>query len=209
MPFGLMNVLAMFQALMNEALQPFLQRFVLVFFDDILIYSSSWAEHLRHLHLVFTKLQDQRLVVKRSKCAFSARTVAYLSHVISEAGVAMVVAKVRAVLEWPRPRSVRDVYGFLGLAGYYRRFIKNYRAITEPLTRLLRKTGFRWSDEAVAAFWALQLALTSAPVLNCPILTAPSSWSATLRALVWVLCCIKAAVLSLSSVTRSPRNMPN
>jgi hypothetical protein len=139
-----------------------------VFFDDILIYSSSWAEHLRHLHLVFTKLQDQRLVVKRSKCAFGARTVAYLGHVISEAGVAMDAAKVQAVLEWPWPRSVRDVRGFLGLAGYYRRFIKNYGAIAEPLTRLLRKTGFRWSDEAAAAFQALQLALTSTSVLQLP-----------------------------------------
>jgi hypothetical protein len=168
MPFGLTNAPATFQALMNEALRPFLRRFVLVFFDNILIYSSSWVEHLRHLHLVFTKLQDQRLVVKRSKCAFGARTVAYLGHVISEAGVAMDAAKVQAVLEWPRPRSVRDVRGFLGLAGYYRRFIKNYGAIAEPLTRLLRKTGFRWSDEAVAAFRALQLALTSAPVLQLP-----------------------------------------
>jgi hypothetical protein len=99
-----------------------------VFFDDILIYSSSWAEHLRHLHLVFTKLQDQRLIVKRSKCEFGARTVTCLSHVISEAGVAMDAAKVQAMLRWPRPRSVRDVRGFLGLASYYRRFIKNYGA---------------------------------------------------------------------------------
>jgi hypothetical protein len=155
MPFGLTNAPATFQALMNKALRPFLRRFVLVFFDDILIYSSSWAEHLRHLHLVYTKLQEQRLVVKRSKCEFGARTVAYLGHVISEAGVAMDAAKVQAVLEWPRPRSVRDVRGFLGLAGYYRWFIKNYGAIAEPLTRLLRKTGFRWSDEAAAAFRAL------------------------------------------------------
>jgi hypothetical protein len=137
-----------------------------MFFDDILIYSSSWAEHLRHLHLVFTKLQEQGLIVKRSKCTFGARTVAYLGHVISEAGVAMDAAKVQVVLEWPHPRSVRDVRGFLGLAGYYRWFIKNYGAIAESLTRLLRKTGFRWSEVAAVAFWALQLALTSAPVLQ-------------------------------------------
>jgi hypothetical protein len=168
MPFGLTNVPATFQALMNEALQPFLQRFVLVFFDDILIYSSSWAEHLHHLHLVLTKLQDQRLVIKCSKCAFGARTVAYLGHVISEAGVAMDVAKVQAMLEWPRSESVCDICGFLGLTGYYRWFFKNYGAIAEPLTRLLRKTGFRWSDEVAAAFRALQLALMSTLVLQLP-----------------------------------------
>jgi hypothetical protein len=113
MPFGLTNAPATFQALMNEVLRPFLQRFVLVFFDDILVYSSSWAEHLRHLHLVFTKLQEQNLVVKRSKCAFGEHTVGYLGHVISKDGVAMDAAKVQAVLDWPRPRSVRDVRRFL------------------------------------------------------------------------------------------------
>jgi hypothetical protein len=103
MSFGLTNAPATFQALMNEVLRPFLRRFVPVFFDDILVYSSSWAEHLRHLHLVSTKLQEQNLVVKRSKCAFGERTVGYLGHVISKDGVAMDAAKVQAVLDWPRP----------------------------------------------------------------------------------------------------------
>jgi hypothetical protein len=86
---------------MNEVLRPFLRRFVLVFFNDILVYSSSWVAHLRHLHLVFTKLQEQHLVVKRSKCAFGERTVGYLGHVISKDGVAMDAAKVQAILDWP------------------------------------------------------------------------------------------------------------
>jgi hypothetical protein len=167
MPFGLTNAPATFQALMNDVLRPFLRRFVLVFFDDILVYSSSWAEHLRHLHLVFTKLQEQALFVKRSKCAFGERMVAYLDHVISEDGVAMDTAKVRAVLDWSRPQSVRTVRSFLGLAGYYRRFIKDYGAIVEPLTRLLRKSGFKWTGEETA-FHNLQQALTSAPVLQLP-----------------------------------------
>jgi hypothetical protein len=168
MPFGLMNTPATFQALMNDVLRPFLRRFVLVFFDDILVYNSSLAEHLRHLHLLFTKLQEQALFVKRSKCAFSERTVAYLSHVISEDGVAMDTAKVQAVLDWPCPQLVRAVHSFLGLAGYYRRSIKDYGAITEPLTQLLCKLGFKWTGEEETAFHNLQQALTSAPVLQLP-----------------------------------------
>jgi hypothetical protein len=163
MPFGLTNAPATFQALMNIVFRPFLRRFVLVFFDDILIYNSSWSEHLRHVHLVLTTLQEHRLFVKKSKCAFGMRSVAYLGHVISEAGVAMDKQKGQAVLEWPMPRSVRV---FLGLTGYYRRFIRDYDVIADPLTRLLRKEGFKWSPEAESAFRALQLALTRAPVLQ-------------------------------------------
>jgi hypothetical protein len=117
MPFGLCNAPATFQALMNDVLRPFLRRFVLVFFDDILIYSSSWADHLCHLRAVFTILQQHRLFVKRSKCAFGERSIAYLGHVISDAGVAMDPAKVQAVSAWPQPCSARAVRGFLGLAG--------------------------------------------------------------------------------------------
>jgi hypothetical protein len=168
MLFGLTNAPATFQALMNTVLRPFLRRFVLVFFDDILIYNSSWSEHLRHVHLVLTTLQEHRLFIKKSKCAFGTRSVAYLGHVISEAGVAMDKQKVQAVLEWPMPRSVRAVHAFLGLAGYYRRFIRDYGVIADPLTRLLRKEGFKWSSEAESAFRALQLALTRAPMLQLP-----------------------------------------
>jgi hypothetical protein len=126
MPFGLTNAPATFQALMNHVLLPFLRRFVLVFFDDILIYSSSWTEHLRHVRTVFRTLQDHLLFLKRSKCAFGQRSVSYLGRVISEEGVAMDRQKVQAVLEWPLPKSPRTVRGFLGLAGYYRRFIRDF-----------------------------------------------------------------------------------
>jgi hypothetical protein len=152
MPFGLCNAPTTFQALMNDVLRPFLRRFVLVFFDNILIYSASWADHLRHLRAVFTILQQHRLFVKRSKCAFGERSIAYLGHVISDAGVAMDPAKVQAVSAWPQPRSARAVRGFLGLAGYYRKFVQDYDSIAAPLTALLKKDGFSWNDKAAAAF---------------------------------------------------------
>jgi hypothetical protein len=168
MPFGLTNVSAMFQALMNDVLRPFLRRFVLVFFDDILIYSSAWSEHLRHVCLVFKQLQAHKLYLKKSKCFLGARYVPYLGHVISADGVAMDGEKVQTVLSWPPPTTVRAVCAFLGLAGYYRRFIKDYGATAAPLTQLLRKDSFRWSAEAAAAFRALQRALTTTPVLQLP-----------------------------------------
>jgi hypothetical protein len=156
MPFRLTNAPAMFQALMSDVLRPFLWWFVLVFFDDILIYNSAWSEHLRHVHLVFEQLQAHKLYLKKSKCFFGARSVAYLGRVISVDGVAMDGEKVQVVLSWPPPTTVRAVHAFLGLAGYYRRFIKDYRATVAPLMQLLRKDNFRWSAEATAAFRALR-----------------------------------------------------
>ena len=137
MPFGLTNAPATFQALMNLVLQPFLRRFVLVFFDVILIYSLSSVEHLRHVRLILRTLQEHSLYLKKSKCSFGSQSVAYLGHVISSDGVAMDAEKVNAIVSWPVPTSVRAVRGFLGLAGYYRRFIRNYGDITAPLTKLL------------------------------------------------------------------------
>jgi hypothetical protein len=125
-------------------------------------------EHLHHLHLVFTKLQEQSLFVKQSKCTFGEHTMAYLGHVISADGVTMDAAKVQAVLDWLCPQSVHTMQGFLGLAGYYRCFIKDYGMLTEPLTQLLHKTGFRWSEEANTAFRALQWALMMDSILQLP-----------------------------------------
>jgi len=139
MPFRLCNAPATFQELMNDVLRPFLRRFVLVFFDDILIYSSSLAEHLRHVHAVLTMLHQHRLFVKRSKCVFGVDSISYLGHIISAAGVAMDPDKVQAVADWPTPRSARAVRGFLGLAGYYRKFVKEFGTIAAPLTALLKK----------------------------------------------------------------------
>jgi hypothetical protein len=168
MPFGLCNAPATFQALMNDILRPFLRRFVLVFFDDILIYSTTWTDHLRHVRAVLDVLHQHRLFVKRSKCEFGADSISYLGHIISASGVAMDPAKVQAVADWPVPRSARVVRGFLGLAGYYRKFVKEFGSVAAPLTALLRKEGFSWSAEAEAAFSALKTAVTTAPVLALP-----------------------------------------
>jgi hypothetical protein len=181
MPFGLSNAPTTFQALMNDILRPFLHRFVLVFFDDILIYSSSWPEHLRHVRTVFRTMQEHCLLLKRSKCEFGKPSGAYLGHVISAAGVAMDQQKVQAVLDWTQPKSPRAVCGFLGLAGYYRCFIKDFITIAAPLTALLRKEGFTWTDDANSVFRALQHALTSAPFSSFSTSSVTSLSSATHR----------------------------
>jgi len=164
MPFGLCNAPATFQAPMNDVLRPFLRRFVLVFFDDILIYSETWTDHLRHLRAVLSMLPQHQLFVKSAKCAFGVASVAYLGHIISEAGVSMDPSKVQAIHDWPVPRSARAVRGFLGLAGYYRKFVRNIGTVAA----LLKKEDFSWSDAAAAAFDELKKAITSAPVLAMP-----------------------------------------
>lgn len=171
MAFGLTNAPATFQALMNDILAPFLRRFVLVFFDDILIYSSSWAEHLQLVRAVLLVLQEHQMVLKRSKCLFGEEKVTYLGHIVSASGVAMDPSKVEAVAEWPQPRTVRALRGFLGLTGYYRKFIDGYGAIASPLTKLLKKEGFTWSSEAHGAFLALKKALVSPSLLQLPDFT--------------------------------------
>jgi hypothetical protein len=123
MPFGLTNVPTLFQALMNDVLQDFIRVFVLVFFDDILIFNKSWISHLQHVRAVLQRLCEHSLTVKRSKCAFGTTSAAYLGHVILAEGVAMDADKVAAGQAWPPPRTVR---GFLGLIGNYRKFIKSF-----------------------------------------------------------------------------------
>jgi len=149
MPFGLSNALATFQALMNDVLRPYLQRFVLVFFDDILIYSSSWSEHLQHVNIVLNALWAHHLHLKRSKCSFGASFVAYLGHIIAEGGVAMDADKVAAVAAWPPSRSARGLHGFLGRADYYRKSIRDFGTIAASLTCLLRRDAFAWDDDNI------------------------------------------------------------
>jgi hypothetical protein len=134
MSFGLTNAPASFQALMNNVLQDFIRVFMLIFFDDILIFSDSWSCHLQHVCAVLQRLHEHNLTVKRSKCAFDTMSVAYLGHVISAKGVAMDADKVATVQAWLTPRTVRVMHDFLGLTGYYHKFFQSYDAIAAPLT---------------------------------------------------------------------------
>jgi hypothetical protein len=173
MPFGLSNAPGTFQALMNEIFAEYLRKFILVFFDDILIYSSDISSHCQHLSIALQLLRDNKLYAKKSKCVFGAPQVEYLGHIIKGEGVSTDPAKISAVADWVAPASVKQLRSFLGLTGYYRRFIKNYGLICRPLYDLLKKVPFLWTETQEAAFCTLKQALISAPVLALPNFSQP------------------------------------
>lgn len=152
MPFGLTNAPLTFQSL-NSTLRQVLRKFVLIFFYDILIYSPDWQSHLFHLHEVFTHLRSHHLFAKLSKCEFGCTTIGYLGHVISGASVVVDPDKIQVIKDWPLLKSVKALSGFLGLCGYYRRFVCQYAQLVAPLTKLLRKDAFVWLTAATEVFW--------------------------------------------------------
>ncbi|CAJ2633781.1 unnamed protein product [Trifolium pratense] len=169
MSFGLTNAPAAFMDLMNRIFKPFLDQFVIVFIDDILIYSKSKEEHEQHLRLVLQTLRENQLYAKFSKCEFWLDNVTFLGHVVSKNGISVDPSKVEAVQNWPRPTTVKEIRSFLGLAGYYRRFVKNFSKLAFPLTRLTqKKVEFQWTDACEESFQKLKQYLTSAPVLALP-----------------------------------------
>jgi hypothetical protein len=169
MPFGLTSAPATFQAAMNTLFAHAIRKFVLVFVDDVLVYSKNLEEHVQHLRQMFQVLEQNHLFLKRSKCSFAQKSLEYLGHIISTAGVATDPAKIEAVQQWPRPSNIKQLRGFLGLAGYYRKFIRQFGVICRPLTNLLKKnTTFVWSPLTNDAFVTLKKALVQAPVLALP-----------------------------------------
>jgi hypothetical protein len=172
MPFGLTCAPATFQAAMNEIFAPLIRKFVLVFVDDILIYSRSMEEHACHLAEVFSLLEAHQLFVKRSKCSIAKQSLEYLGHIIGAEGVSTDPAKIEAVQRWPRPANTKQLRGFLGLAGYYRKFIRFFGILCRPLTNLLKKNAqFLWTPVVDEAFIAIKNALVQAPVLALPDFT--------------------------------------
>ena len=173
MPFGLCNAPSSFQATMNRLFQPYLRKYIVIFFDDILIYSQSVREHVLHLETAFRVLMEGKFTLKLSKCSFAQCQIEYLGHIVSGKGVQPVPDKIQAVQQWPPPRTARSLRGFLGLTGFYHRFIKGYAAMVAPLSSLLTKEGFTWSPEASTAFQDLKNAVTNAPVLALPDFSKP------------------------------------
>lgn len=168
MPFGLSNAPSTFQSAMNDLFRPHLRRFVLVFFDDILIFSRCLDDHLLHLKIVLDLLASNSFVAKLPKCVFAVDQVDYLGHIIYARGVAPDPDKIKAILDWPVPHSLTTLRGFLGLTGFYRRFVQHYATIAAPLTDLLRSTRLKWNTEAELAFTTLKNRMTTTPVLSLP-----------------------------------------
>ena len=169
MPFGLTNAPAAFMDLMNRVCSPMLDRSVIVFIDDILVYSKTKEEHEGHLRELLETLRREHLYAKFSKCEFWLEEVQFLGHVVNKDGIKVDPAKIKAVEQWEAPKSPSEIRSFLGLAGYYRRFIENFSKIALPLTQLTKKTEkFVWGPEQQSAFDDLRTRLCNAPILTLP-----------------------------------------
>ncbi|KAI2644948.1 Transposon Tf2-6 polyprotein [Labeo rohita] len=170
MPFGLVNSPSYFQAFVNEVFRDMLNRWVIVYVDDILIYSNTRSDHIQHVRAVLQRLIQHKLYAKEEKCLFHQERIAFLGYVISPEGVAMDDSKVNAVRNWPRPKTLKELQRFLGFANFYRRFIRNFSSIVAPLTSMIKRgsTRLTWSPDALQAFQGLRQHFTTAPILRHP-----------------------------------------
>ncbi|XP_063949873.1 uncharacterized protein LOC135152720, partial [Daucus carota subsp. sativus] len=169
MAFGLTNAPAAFMDLMNRVFKKYLDKFVIVFIDDILIYSKTAEEHAEHLRTALEILRKEKLYAKFSKCEFWLQEVQFLGHIVSREGIKVDPAKIEAIMNWERPKTPTEIRSFLGLAGYYRRFVQDFSRIATPLTKLTRKNEkFIWNEKCEESFQELKKRLVSAPVLSLP-----------------------------------------
>ena len=164
MPFGLSNAQSTYMRLMNEVLKPFIGRFVVVYFDDILVYSRNDETHVDHLRQIFDALRAQKLYAKLEKCVFFVDRVVFLGYVISRDGIMVDESKVESIKSWPKPKSITEVRSFHGLASFYRRFVPHFSSITAPITECMKKGAFEWTSSANEAFEVIKLKLCEAPV---------------------------------------------
>lgn len=158
----------LFKPLMNEVFKHFLRKFVVVFFDDIMVYSPSLKLHLKHLEQVLMILRNNQLYAKLSKYYFAQNKIDYLGYIIRQEGVSADIRKVKCMLNWPTPTTIKRLIGFLGLTRYYKKFVQNYGLITKPLTDLPKKSNFKWSPIVNDAFLELKKAMTITPILAMP-----------------------------------------
>jgi hypothetical protein len=169
MPFGLTNAPSTFMRLMNHVLRPFIGQFVVFHFDDILIYSKTLDEHGQHIRCVLAILREQKLYANIEKCTFCTDKVGFLGFVVSGQGVEVEDEKIKVVREWTPPQNVSQVRSFLGLAGFYRRFVKDFITLAAPINELTKKeVPFKWGEAQQKAFEELKMKLTTAPVLALP-----------------------------------------
>jgi RNase H-like domain found in reverse transcriptase/Reverse transcriptase (RNA-dependent DNA polymerase)/Integrase zinc binding domain/Retroviral aspartyl protease/Chromo (CHRromatin Organisation MOdifier) domain len=176
MPFGLTSAPSTFMALMNHILNPYLDKFVVAYLDDVLVYSRTLEEHREHVRLVLDKFREYKLYAKESKCEFFKREVKFLGFIVGAEGVKVDPLKIEAVKSWPVPKSVTDVRSFLGFVGFYRKFIKNHSAVVAPISDLTKTkstqgsshNSFVWTPAAQLAFEEMRDALCAAPVLALP-----------------------------------------
>ncbi|KAI2646334.1 Transposon Tf2-9 polyprotein [Labeo rohita] len=170
MPYGMANSPAVFQSFINKIFKDLLNKFVIAYIDDILIYSKTKEDHVNHVRTVLSRLLQHQLYVKAEKCEFHVHQTSFLGYHISHQGVKMDTTKVQAVTEWPQPTTVKELHRFLGFANFYRRFIRNYSTVAAPLTSLLKgkPSKLAWTEMASQAFAALKEKFTSAPILKHP-----------------------------------------
>jgi len=168
MPFGLTNAPSTFMRVMNQVLKPFIDKFVVVYFDDILVFRRSLHEHLDHLRQVFCTLRFESFFINLKKCSFAQNSVVFLGFIVSANGVSADPEKVRAILDWPPPNNIHETRSFHGLASFYRRFVKGFSSIMAPITECTKKGSFIWTIAAQRAFDAIKKCLTEAPILQLP-----------------------------------------